>query len=270
MASATVAGPWPDGTVVSAYGRGNEVAGAPPKAAPAALTTAVASSGQVTFVTGLADGTDYVAYAQVGGVDRYVEFRTPLPATGTSRVGTHAQRLAAGHVAGRFWKESDTNLVYLDDGVNWIIWKGDGVIRKTADETVNNSAALQDDDHLFLPVEANEVWWFEALLICVGTTTTADFQFTFTGPAGAAAGWQARRDTAGVTPATTPVNVLPLGTALALGGKAGATGVLVELLGQIVNGPTAGNLKLQWAQNTATVEDNKILANSILRVRRVA
>ena len=29
---------------------------------------------------------------------------------------------------------------------------------KTADQTVNNSAVLQNDDHLLLAVGANEVW----------------------------------------------------------------------------------------------------------------
>jgi hypothetical protein len=143
------------------------------------------------------------------------------------------------------------------------------VVRKTADETVNNSAVLQNDDHLFFPVAANEVWSFEAILICVGASVNADFQFTFTGPAGATGGWQARMNTGGVAVATSPALALGLGTALPLGGRAGVGGFFVELLGYIANGTTAGNLRLQWAQNTATPEDNKILTNSFLRERRL-
>ena len=39
------------------------------------------------------------------------------------------------------------------------------VIRKSADETVNNSTTLQDDDELLFPIAANEVWYFEFFLL---------------------------------------------------------------------------------------------------------
>lgn len=35
------------------------------------------------------------------------------------------------------------------------------IARKTADEVVNNSATLQNDDHLLLALAANEVWEVE-------------------------------------------------------------------------------------------------------------
>ena len=81
--------------------------------------------------------------------------KTFLPSDTQFVQGTHATRIAAAHVAGRLYRETDTGLIYYDDGTNWVIWMGDGYIRKTANETVNNSVALQNDDHLFWPVEAS-------------------------------------------------------------------------------------------------------------------
>ena len=51
------------------------------------------------------------------------------------------------------------------------------VVRKTADETVNNSNALQNDNHLLLALAANEVWQVELTLLLLSTSTTPDFLF---------------------------------------------------------------------------------------------
>jgi hypothetical protein len=37
-----------------------------------------------------------------------------------------------------------------------------------------------------------------------------------------------------------------------------------------MNGATPGLVTLQWAQNTLTAEDLKVLANSFLRIKRLA
>src|SRR5436190_5828008 len=74
-------GQFPEGTSVGAYPRsawGPEgVIGAP---AGSATDTKTVTNGQLAF-TDLTDNTDYVAYAQVSGVDRYRRFST--------REGTH-------------------------------------------------------------------------------------------------------------------------------------------------------------------------------------
>lgn len=81
MAEAVLSGGeyFPVGTNVSAYPVSNWTAATlPPSGAPvgssAAGPTAVAADGSLTF-TGLRTKTDYVAYASVGGVHRYVRFR---------------------------------------------------------------------------------------------------------------------------------------------------------------------------------------------------
>lgn len=173
---------------------------------------------------------------------------------------THANRLAAAHKAGRLWKETDTGLIYLDDGTNWVIYKGEGHVRKTADEIVNNSLVVQNDDHLLLPVEANEVWKFELLALVNCVTATPGTRFIFTGPAGSTiTWWNATNDGNGLSN--------PVAAQVTFSNPAGISGI--RLAGWIANGATAGTLRLQWAQRVATAEDTKVLANSLLLGRRI-
>jgi hypothetical protein len=195
-------------------------------------------------------------------------------AASTTTTGTHAARLAAAHVANRLWKETDTGLIYADDGAAWTIWEGNGRVIKAADETVNNSVTLQNDDHLFFPIEVNEVWYAEALLLCSGASTTADFKFGWTGPTGATSQWgsQALAGSSGynnTATTTDPGRSLTFADSVALGARAAT--IILTLGGWFFADAThAGNIQLQWAQNTATVENNTVLKNSLLRLRRIA
>jgi len=76
---------FPVGTSVSAYPLANwPQSQRPPSGAPVgspAATATVQAGGVVTF-TGLADATDYVAYA--ASPDRYIRFRTPVAASSSS------------------------------------------------------------------------------------------------------------------------------------------------------------------------------------------
>jgi hypothetical protein len=64
---------FPVGTVVQAHPVTGKVDGAPPSTA--AITSATVTATGLQF-TGLPDGSPFVAYAQVGGVHRYVGFTT--------------------------------------------------------------------------------------------------------------------------------------------------------------------------------------------------
>ena len=57
-------------------------------------------------------------------------------------------------------------------------------VYKSADETVNASSTLQDDDELTFAIAANEVWEFSCVLAYV-SNTTADIKFQFSLPSGA-------------------------------------------------------------------------------------
>src|SRR5687768_10689987 len=60
---------------------------------------------------------------------------------------------------------------------------GLGFVRKSADEIVNNSNTLQDDDALLLAIGASQTMTF-AIYVVYDSGATPDFKCTVTGPAG--------------------------------------------------------------------------------------
>jgi hypothetical protein len=148
--------------------------------------------------------------------------------------------------------------------------------RKTADETVNNSTTLQNDDHLFFAVAANEVWLVQAWLMW-DSAATPDIKFGWTGPASATFAWGAlsTETSSGVASfgqsfSGTPVAPLAIGGTLFLPGAGAGTITAVALAGIAAIAGTAGNLQLQWAQNTLNVSDTKVRQNSALIGCRLA
>lgn len=140
----------------------------------------------------------------------------------------------------------------------------DNEVVKAADETVNNSAALQDDDELFAPVGASQTYIFEALLSYIAAASaTPDIKFAFTIPAGATLLWS------GVGGGGSASEQTETASAAAKSWAATTALASVHVRGIVVVGGTAGELQLQWAQNVATAEDTDLKANSWLRIRRV-
>jgi hypothetical protein len=129
---------------------------------------------------------------------------------------------------------------------------------KSADETVNNSATLQNDDHLFFSIGANETWTFRFVLFA-NSGTTPDLKAAVSAPSGASCIYAAIDAEAAVT---TP-QVTTCGTATALLSGNGAYDVY-EVVGTVVNGATAGTVTLQWAQNTATAANTIVAAGSYM------
>jgi hypothetical protein len=143
------------------------------------------------------------------------------------------------------------------------------IIRKTADEIVNNSSILQDDDHLFFAIGANEEWVFEVFLFVSAGSVTAELQVAVIVPTGASLkfglGAQAYIDvlgSAGIAPYVTAS-----GSALNMDI---ASGYVASLKGWVLNGATAGTVQVQWAQSTATVEDLTVAQGSFLIAHKLA
>lgn len=185
------------------------------------------------------------------------------PAILFERVASRPTGLAEGGL----WAGTDDKL-YFYDGASDIDITGGGMslIVKEADETVNNNNTAQNDNELLFAVAANEVWQFEGVLF-VTSGTTPDFTMTFSGPTGAVGAWGAILNAnSGGSPGTT-------GAPIAGGGQLGTadsletTGTIetIRFWGAIHNGANAGNLTLQWAQNTATATDTKVLAGSYIK-----
>mgnify|MGYP001558419133 CR=1 FL=1 len=148
-------------------------------------------------------------------------------------------------------------------GIKWAAGGGMSIVVKTADETVNNSATLQDDNVLLFAVAANEKWQFEGVLM-IQSNSTADFKLTFSGPTGSVGQFsrifrEAATDNAG----NGDLGDVDNSIAIVGGGR-----VFILFWGAIVNGANAGNLTLQWAQNTATVVDTIVHAGSYIKYQQ--
>lgn len=136
-------------------------------------------------------------------------------------------------------------------------------IRKATTETVNNSTALQDDNELTIAIAANETIYFD-MTIAFNSSTVADFKLDIAGPAGVAGQWIYVTGSANST--DSPWNPLG-GSGAPVNGLGTDKSIIVRGIAR--NGATAGNVRLQWAQNTAEVSDTKVLADSFVIVWRV-
>lgn len=144
------------------------------------------------------------------------------------------------------------------------------LVVKTADETVNNSAVLQNDDALAFAIGANEHWFAEAELLVSSPSVNSDLKVAWTTPVGLSA-YRAYRHTnafgvsetsAPSTPYTDPTVGITFGS---------VNGVWVGYIkAWFLNGATAGTVQLQWAQNTQTAEDTIVKAGSFLRLTRLS
>lgn len=144
-----------------------------------------------------------------------------------------------------------------------------GILRasKTANETVNNSNVLQNDDHLKVALEANKAYSFE-LKIWLSSGATPDFKYTFTMPSGGDASW----GDSGVIGATA------VGAAMSYYSVTAPSVVVVAgtgdpkmlfISGIATNGANAGDLQFKWAQNTAHASDTIVYANSLMIATKV-
>lgn len=148
------------------------------------------------------------------------------------------------------------------------------VVRKTADETVTNSTTLQDDNHIVLPVLANETWHFRLVLFLTAPDTDPDWKFGWTVPASATMLWSFTSGVATIASFSaqattgTPAAMLTEGGTATMGSQNVNHGAVVE--GVIRVAGTAGNVQFQWAQNTADLVGSTILEDSHIIARRIA
>ena len=132
------------------------------------------------------------------------------------------------------------------------------IVRKTADEIVNNSTTLQNDDHLLLAVAANEIW--EIILITrLAGVADASCKGAFTVPTGGAIARQTALKTGG-----TGLEEVDATTSFEIGSTSVMTSYTSLARCVYIGGSNAGNVQLQWAQLTATVGDTTMRANSFI------
>ncbi|MDX2697018.1 hypothetical protein [Streptomyces ipomoeae] len=149
-------------------------------------------------------------------------------------------------------------------------------VRKTADESVTSSTTLQNDNELVLAVSASATYFFRVWLMATDATdANGDIKFAFTFPTGAVCHFS------GKGPHTLLAsgafgdgeyiarNTATSGSTVASYGL--TTSVIgIELTGLLIVSGTAGNLQLQWAQNTSDANATTVQAGSFMTLERIA
>jgi hypothetical protein len=134
--------------------------------------------------------------------------------------------------------------------------------RKTADETVNNSATFQNDDHLALTVVASATYVFRHHWV-FNSGATPDLKSQFTVPSGTTMAYWTQSSSSihaasGLTEASSVIY------------DGDGSDITVWTVGYIVTSSTAGTVQWQWAQSTANASNTIVRKGSILEFVRVA
>lgn len=140
--------------------------------------------------------------------------------------------------------------------------------QKTATESVTSSTTLQDDDHLFVAVEANAVYEI-ALILSYDAGGAGDLKTSMTVPAGASLVGVA----SGINSPGTLITddfVSAWTGVMNPGGLGAGTTAAMSAQGLLTVAGTAGDVRLQWAQLVSSSTATRLFAGSYLLLRRVA
>lgn len=142
--------------------------------------------------------------------------------------------------------------------------RADTIVRKTADETVNNNAAWQSDNHLLFPVVAGDRYLAHFVLFTL--MNTGGIQVALTGPAITVYTASAL----GIVAANmcTIARVTNWDVAAATVVPAGAVHGMISL-DAYIQCSASGNVNLRWTQAVALANNTTITLGSWLRVLRV-
>jgi len=139
-----------------------------------------------------------------------------------------------------------------------LVFVGD-FAEKSADQTVNNSATVEDDTHLLVDV-VNPGKYFFHISLKIATNATAGFRLSLSNFSGTSNGMYA---------AYLSGNLVSGGFATNLSGvlNLGANDIdSLEITGYLIPSVASGELALEWAQSVATVVDTKVLQFSSFTV----
>ncbi len=212
------------------------------------------------------DETPNTLYRDNGASWDAIGFVDPTTTRGDILVRTAAglTRLALGG-ASTYLKSDGTDAGWAALAVDVSIVTGIKRPYKTADETVAVSTVLQNDDHLFFAIGANEVWHFEIVLriTTTGGNPSGEFNMDFTTPAGATGHYIWIKPGGGGS-------VISFATVQGITVGVNAD-VVVLIEGVVINGGTAGTFQLRWAQTSAFAGTSVIVrAGSAMVATRVS
>lgn len=135
-------------------------------------------------------------------------------------------------------------------------------IIKVADETVNNSTTLQNDDELLFAVAANTKYVIRGR-IKINTGATPDIKIGWTFPAGLTMDYS----TIGFSGGAFAAYAFDQTGTPEIDGAGVADEFFID--GTVTVSSTAGTLQFQWAQNTLNASDTKVLAKSYITLQQV-
>ncbi len=140
---------------------------------------------------------------------------------------------------------------------------------KTADEEVQNSATLQDDDHLFFNLNAGETWEINGELQADNASNNIDWRIAFDAPSGTNiriyftgiqdAGGNAIQGN-GLLNALNSAKTVTISSAVS---------TLLTVRGIIQVGNTSGTLKFRWSQRVANGSKTIVRQYSYLKILRI-
>lgn len=164
------------------------------------------------------------------------------------------------------WKKCENGTVSdLDTGGSG----GSTLIRRTTDSAPKNAnVTLASDGVLLFPIGTSGFTTF-TLFVNYSSSTTADFKFDFSVPAGAAGRWNLHGyPGAGVTSCGSNVaqssDVLTA-TSPAVGGVGVGAQCSFTVAGYVLSGGTAGSVHFRWAQNASDATNTVVHAGSFVR-----
>lgn len=179
-----------------------------------------------------------------------------VPGTGSGTfsrlgVGTNGQVLAADSTTG-------TGLTWTTPSAGATIKS----VRKSSDQTVTSSTTLVNDNQLKFAAAANETYIFEAWLYTYAADGTPDIKVTFTSPASSTLFWSSSQVIFLANGSTTLTVVAPSATVGDFFVDSNLR--VVQLFGTVANGANAGDIQLQWAQNTSSANGTTVRAGSYI------
>lgn len=148
------------------------------------------------------------------------------------------------------------------------------IVTKGSTESVTSSTTLQNDDELFLSVEANATYTMELCLFHDSDTGAAsDVKIGWSYPSGATMNWgvhganTAATSSSGVTSTNMQTRII---SEVAAFGGGDSTGTTAYVEGVLITSSTAGTFRLQWAQETSNAVASNVRAGSWLKLQRTA
>lgn len=150
-------------------------------------------------------------------------------------------------------------------------------IRKVAQQFVNNTVTPVSDTHLQFSAAANSYYLVHAVLLVSqnANSTTADFRYGFTLPAGAS--WTGGGPNPDISIGATSAGsgnwlgtLGAVGTTIVVGVDGNSPNMTeITIFATIITAATAGTVAVSWAQGTATTINTNVNASSHLLAFKV-